>query len=439
MPTELFISGKNWMLSLAELTSYFKSKEIKFKVSFFSKEFFALTFEENFDASTIADLGGTIKIGEVNAKFSTETVKEALLQKSKEAQSQIINALASSGLVDGMAKSPEKVFFGVSVYCVEKTLRPLSRVIQRFVGSAIKGELAGYGKKSKFMGFSKDRKFAQLSHVEVLKKNLVENKAEVLLCIGKEETWVATTVAVHNPFEFQKRDIYKPNQRKIFAMPPRLARIMVNLSSCTPGKVLLDPFCGVGTLLQEALLARAKVVGVDINPWCVKAANENLEWLRREYSLEGAEFRVLQGDVSRLAQKIGQETVDCIVTEPDLGPALRQVPTGPYALKIIQKLEPLYFGFVEEAYRVLKRNGRLVLVTPYINTRSGQSVTMSIGEKLGNCGFKRVQPLTKEMFSENAMGVEGLISATSLVEVDERHKIGREIHIYEKKTDHFQI
>jgi len=239
-------------------------------------------------------------------------------------------------------------------------------------------------------------------------------------------------VAVHNPFEFQKRDIYKPNQRKIFAMPPRIARIMVNLSSCTPGKVLLDPFCGVGTILQEALLAGAKVVGVDVNPWCVKAANENLEWLKREYSLEGTEFRVLQGDVSRLAQKIGQETVDCIVTEPDLGPALRQFPTGPYALKIIQKLEPLYFGFVEEAHRVLKRDGRLVLVTPYINTRSGKSVTMPIGEKLENCGFKRVQPLTKEMFSEGAVGLEELVCVSSLVEVDERHKIGREIHIYEK-------
>ena len=79
-------------------------------------------------------------------------------------------------------------------------------------------------KKSKFMGFSKDRRFAQLSHVEVLKKNLVENKAEVLLCIGKEETWVATTVAVHNPFEFQKRDIYKPIQRRIFAMPPKVGQ-----------------------------------------------------------------------------------------------------------------------------------------------------------------------------------------------------------------------
>jgi tRNA G10 N-methylase Trm11 len=432
MPTELFISGKNWMLSLAELTSYFKARKIRFEIQFFSREFFAISFEESFDSSAMADLGGTIKIGEVKAKFQTQIVKEAFLQKSKHAQSQITESLASSDSVDEMAKSAEKIFFGVSVYCAEKTLRPLSWVIQRFVGSSIKGELADYSKKSKFMGFSKDRKFAQLSHVEVLKKNLVENKAEVLLCIGKEETWVATTVAVHNPFEFQKRDIYKPNQRKIFAMPPRIARIMVNLSSCTPGKVLLDPFCGVGTILQEALLARAKVVGVDVNPWCVKAANENLEWLKSEYSLEGAEFRVLQGDVSRLAQKIGQETVDCIVTEPDLGPALRQVPTGPYALKIIQKLEPLYFGFVEEAHRVLKRDGRLVLVTPYIITRSGKSVTMPIGEKLENCGFKRVQPLTKEMFSEGAVGLEELVGVSSLVEVDERHKIGREIHIYEK-------
>ncbi len=98
-------------------------------------------------------------------------------------------------------------------------------------------------------------------------------------------------------------------------------------------KLCLTRFCGVGTILQEALLEKANVVGVDINPWCVKAANENLEWLAREYSLEDADFRVIQGDVEQVGKKVGQETVDCIVTEPDLGPALRQVPTGPYAVK----------------------------------------------------------------------------------------------------------
>jgi len=308
----------------------------------------------------------------------------------------------------------------------------MARAIQRSVGSIVKDELACYKKKSKFMGFSKDRGVAQLSHVEVLKKNLVENKAEILFCIGKEETWIATTTAVHNPFEFQKRDIYKPNQRKIFAMPPRLARIMVNLSGCTPEKTLLDPFCGVGTILQEALLEKAKVVGMDVNSWCVKAANENLNWLTREYCLSDNDFRVVQGDVSKLVQKIGKETVDCIASEPDLGPALKQVPTGPYAQKIIQKLEPLFYGFIQDAFKVLKTNGRLVLVTPYIVTRSGHFVTMPIGEKMEALGFRRVKAFTEDMFSKNILELNELVSLNSLVEMDDRHKIGREIHVYDK-------
>jgi tRNA G10 N-methylase Trm11 len=432
MPTCLFISGKNWMLSLAELTAYFKARDIRFEIQFFSGEFFALSFEKEFESTIIMDLGGTIKIGEVKTKFSTETIKEAFLKKNKQAKSDIIESLALSSIVEGIAKSEKKVLFGVSVYCTESSLRSSSMGIHRFVGSALKDELADLGKKSKFMGFSNDRKQAQLSHVEVLKKNLVENKAEVLFCIGRNETFVATTVAVHNPFEFQKRDIYKPNQRKIFGMPPRIARIMVNFSACAPGLVLLDPFCGVGTILQEALLEKAMVVGLDVNPWCVKAASENLEWLVREYGLEGSDFRVLQGDVSKLVEKIGQEAVDCIVCEPDLGPALRQVPTGPYAEKIIEKLEPLYFGFLEQAYRALMPGGRLVLVTPYIKTRSGQSVTMPIGEKLEQLGFKVYYAFTKEMFSQSAGGLERLINTSSLVEMDERHMVGREIHILEK-------
>ena len=421
------------MLSLAELTAYFKSREIGFVIQFFSGEFFALSFEKDFDASVIADLGGTIKIGEVKAKFPTETIKETFLKKDKRAKKQITEALASSGLVDGIAKSSEKVLFGVSVYCTESTLRSSSGVIQRFVGSSVKDELANLGQNSNFMGFGNERKQAQLSHVEVIKKNLVENKAEILFCIGRTETWVATTVAVHNPFEFQKRDIYKPNQRKIFGMPPRLGRIMVNLSSCKAGKTLLDPFCGVGTILQEALLEKAMVVGMDVNPWCVKAATENLDWLVREYGLKDADFRVLQGDVNRLVEKIGQETMDCIVCEPDLGPALRQVPTGPYAEKIIQKLEPLYFGFFEQAFGALKPGGRLVLVTPYIKTRSGQAVMMPISKKLESLGFKNVYPFYKDMFSQNVgLLLERVVNTHSLVEMDALHMIGREIHIVEK-------
>lgn len=433
MRTEVFISGKNWKLSLAELAFFLENSKATFQVSFFSKDFFVVKEEQDFGAKAVPNLGGTIKCGTVLASFPTEIVKEAFLDRSKEAQEKINDYVRTSGICEDMSKlSLGKVFFGVSVYCPEKQLRPYSGHIQRFIGSAIKTELASIERNSKFMGFAKDRKNAQLSHIEVLKKNLVEKKAEILFCIGKQETLITTTTAVHNPFEFQKRDIYKPRQRKIFGMPPRMARIMVNLSLCMPGKVLLDPFCGVGTVLQEALLSKAKVLGTDINPWCVKATIDNLLWLEKEYNLENAEFRIIQSDVGKLASKIGLETVDCIVSEPDLGPALRQVPTRPYAQKIIEKLEPLFYSFIEEAHKVLKPDGRLVLVTPYIMTRSGHPITMPIDEKAESVGFQKVSPFKKEIFSEGTGDQESLLKLGSLIEVDERHKIGREIHIFKK-------
>jgi len=430
---QLFIPGKNWRLSLAELASFIETRKAKFRVRSFSKEFFVVEIEEEKGGWGIADLGGFIKIGDVTATLSTESVKEAVLQKNKEAKAQISRVIASSGLIDDLLKTASgKTVFGVSVYCAEKSLRPFSRSIQRFVGSTVKRELAGYGKKSKFMGFSRERKQPQLSHIEVLKKNLVENKAEILFCVGKYETFVAATIAVHNPFEFQKRDVDKPVQRKIFAIPPRLARIMINLAACTAGKALLDPFCGVGTILQEALLSKAKAFGVDINRWCIEAARRNMEWLKDEYSLENAEYRVLQGDVHRLSQKIGWEQVDCIATEPDLGPPLRQIPTTSYAMRIAGKLEPLYYSLLEEAYKVLKSHGRLVLVSPYIKTRSGKPVTMRIEEKAVEIGFERVYPFERGLFAEDTVVPENLWAMASFVDAEERHKIGREIHVFQK-------
>jgi tRNA G10 N-methylase Trm11 len=316
------------------------------------------------------------------------------------------------------------------VYCADRSLRGSSNRIHRFVGSSIKRELAAEGVKSDFMGFSRDRQFPQLTHVEVLKKGLVEKGAEVLFCVGREQTLMATTTAVHDPFEFQKRDVGKPVERRIFAMPPRLARIMVNLAGCTPEKTLLDPFCGVGTLLQEALLSGARVVGVDLNPWCVKAARENLEWLTKEYGIKDADFTILQGDARRLTSRV--RDIDCIATEPDLGPALRDVPTDAYAARIVAKLEPLYFGFFENAFNSLKTDGKLVVITPYFQTRSGKPTITRFDQKAKDIGFKQVFPLKKEYFETDNESVQNLARLASLVDVAERHKTGREILVFQK-------
>ncbi|MDR0461296.1 MAG: hypothetical protein LBH62_07740 [Nitrososphaerota archaeon] len=431
MFTLLFISGKNWQLSLAELTAYMQARQINFEIQQVTREFFVIQIQQTIDLNVIDELGGIIKIGKVALALSSQQVKDAYVKHDKQVEKQVTEALEKSEIVTQIAKQTGKAFFGVSVYIEEDQIKPRAGEMQRLLGSAIKSELSKQGKKARFMGFA-DKSQGQLSHVEVLKKGLVENKSEILLCIGRETSWLATTMAVHNPFEFQKRDIYKPRQRKIFGMPPRLAKIMVNLSSCTENKTLLDAFCGVGTVLQEALLIKANVVGTDINSWCIKAAEDNLKWLAHEYELQQVDYRIIQSDVSVLSKKIGIENIDCIASEPDLGPALRQIPTTPYAKKIIDKLTPLFFEFIEESYKVLKPDGKLVVVTPYIVTRTKQIVTMPIGEKAEAINFTRVKPFSSEIFSKNIINAEALTNLETLVEVDYRHLIGREIHVFRK-------
>jgi tRNA G10 N-methylase Trm11 len=433
MFTLLFIAGKNWRLSLAELVAYLQTRRISFEIQQFNKEFFTIQTQQALDPTVISDMGGIIKIGQSELTLDSQLVKDAFIVHNKQAEKQIAEVLESSDIVEQMIKYAKKgkMFFGVSVYIEEDQFKARAGEIQRLLGSAIKKELARQGRTARFMGFA-NKSQGQLSHVEVIKKELVESRSELLFCIGKETSYIASTIAVHNPFEFQKRDIYKPRQRKIFGMPPRLAKIMINLSGCTKGKTLLDAFCGVGTVLQEALLIKAQVVGTDINAWCIKAAEDNLKWLSQEYELYNVDYRIVQSDVGVLSMKIGRENIDCIVSEPDLGPALRQIPTTPYAQKVIDKLTPLFFGFIKESYKVLRPGGRLVVVTPYIVTRSKQIVTMPIGEKAEEVNYVRVKPFSPEFFAKNITVMQGLTDLESLVEVDGRHLIGREIHVFRK-------
>ena len=426
-----FVSGKNWKLSLAEITSYLQARDCVFEVSEFSRSYFTMKMQTALDASMIDDLGGTLKIAKTAASIPTEHITEAFLKENKQVKKQLKFDFPLDDMADQMPRAASgKSVFGVSVYWADPAFRPAAKAAQRFIGSTLKDELKEQDKKTRFMGFPHDRENPQLTPVEVLKQGLIENHAEVLLCIGKSETSIGTTMSVHNPFEFQKRDIDKPVQRKIFGISPRIAKIMVNLAHCRAGKIFLDPFCGVGNILQEALLAKARVIGVDINKWCVDASRRNLDWLTREYSVDDADYVVLQSDARNLRDKIRDE-IDCIATEPDLGPALREVPTTPCGEKILENLTPLFNDFLLEAYAVLRENGFLVLVTPYIKTRSGKPVTMNIQEMALAAGLEVFRPFDGVAFVEDAKDFP-IKDLAYFVDVDERHKIGREISVFQK-------
>jgi tRNA1(Val) A37 N6-methylase TrmN6 len=98
-----------------------------------------------------------------------------------------------------------------------------------------------------------------------------------------------------------------------------------------PGDLVLDPMCGIGTTLIEAIHQHRRALGVEYEPHWVHITQANLE-LARETGV-ATEGRVFHGDARQLAtllppEYLGQAAL--VVTSPPYGPSTHgQVTAAP--------------------------------------------------------------------------------------------------------------
>jgi tRNA (guanine10-N2)-dimethyltransferase len=102
----------------------------------------------------------------------------------------------------------------------------------------------------------------------------------------------------------RKKPFFHPS-----AMTAKLARCMVNLAKPGPGEIVLDPFCGTGTMLIEATLIGCRTLGMDIQRRMVKGTLRNLAHF--DIRPEG----IMVGD----AKNLPFTGIDCVVTDPPYG------------------------------------------------------------------------------------------------------------------------
>jgi len=111
------------------------------------------------------------------------------------------------------------------------------------------------------------------------------------------------------PKPFMER---RPRRRPFFhpsAMPPKLARCMVNLAQPKAGEIVLDPFCGTASMLIEAGLIGCRVVGFDMQKRMIRGSMRNLVY----YGVQPDGLAVAD------AQNLPIARVDCVVTDPPYG------------------------------------------------------------------------------------------------------------------------
>lgn len=123
--------------------------------------------------------------------------------------------------------------------------------------------------------------------------------------IGLERTWQAilengeATSSKRKDPKYATHGIH-PYKGKFY---PQLAKSLVNIAGIAPGSLILDPFCGSGTVLLEAYLNGHNAFGVDINLIAVKTARAKTEILKVDPFLRD---RIL----GRFALKIEHRSVD---------------------------------------------------------------------------------------------------------------------------------
>lgn len=188
-------------------------------------------------------LGGTVKIAREVGQISAITAEELL---------QFLTPFVSGA----------RIAFGISTYG-DLDIRPS-------LYAELKSLLSARGVTARY---SEPKHEHALSSVVVTKQRLTELH---IMKLGEMYT-VSVTEAVQDFEDWNTRDASRPAVDPHRGMlPPKVARMIVNIAigGAADGKILLDPFCGVGTVLAEGHLRGAHVTGFDISEKAVAMAQK---------------------------------------------------------------------------------------------------------------------------------------------------------------------
>lgn len=307
------------MLSLLELETYLKSQAIRYKI--ISKDDTVVVMDADFNCSkVIKELGGIVKIAKVIKDFEYK------------------------------GKS-NKIKCAISNYTDEDV-------------SDLRKDLKEYFKKEGLTVTWKKshRKQGHLDPSEL--KDVLE-----IVVYGE---YIGQTLAVFDPKEHIKRDLHRPVKRPLHSISIRLAKILLNLTESKKGRIL-DPFCGIGTILGEGMLLGHEMYGIDSNKTCIDGSKKNLNWLMKSYHITGS-FKLFLGDATKMSQYV--KKVDYVVTEPYMGPFLKKLPTEQEAKKTIIQLEPMYNQLLLELKKL--RVKKAVIIVPVFLCRSKRKLKLRL-------------------------------------------------------------
>lgn len=370
----LFILGRNVELSLAEIFSYFEKENNEIKNYELEKNAVLLELEKPIK-NIIKHFGGVISIGEILCDGNAKG---------------IINCLEKKELYFGTKNKFNYCLWNFAENSIDEISQYLKK---RFRSEKLKATQKTLSNKIELQSGGKAQKITS---------KLIN---EEFFLFGKENLSFGKIIEKCDYEELEKRDMSRPVRRESLSISPRLAKIMINLSFVKKGEKLLDSFCGIGVILQEALLQEIEVIGIDKDKDAIGGAMKNLEY----QNFSSKNYKLISGDSSK--KQI--QKVNVLVTEPDLGETMKKIPTKEKAQKMLKNYEDLMIKVLGNLSNSVL--GKIVFTAPFIR----------IGKKRLSCNIEKILEKTDLQLST--------IKDISFPIPEFRHNqiVGREIFVLE--------
>lgn len=333
-----FILGNNSALSTMELISVLKPRKYKL----LAPDFLLIELSQEIEATSLIErLGGVIKIGQIKNSLSLFEFKYKAL-----------SACFKLALDKSTQVASGKFNFGLSNYSNKLN-------IDRNLGLQLKNEF----KKKQISSRLVTSREKNLSSVVIEQNKLIKKGVELVFAIDDNQVLIGETLAVQPFKSLSYRDYNRPaRDDKSGMIPPKLAQIMLNLAQVQDkGDMIIDPFCGSGTIITEAMLmGYNSLLGSDKSAKAINDTRRNIDWIRQQYEIKDVKVKLLVKNSLDLSKFVKTASVSAIVSEPYLGPQRGQLDFA----SVLSELEDLYNRSISEFYKVLKPGGRVVMVWP---------------------------------------------------------------------------
>jgi tRNA G10 N-methylase Trm11 len=231
-------------------------------------------------------------------------------------------------------------------------------------------------------------KEAELNTAQVLHNKLAEQPLgmELLLIKDGQRTVLAQTAAVQDIEAYAARDQARPKRdAKVGMLPPKLAQIVLNLAVNENTQSVLDPFCGTGVILQEALLMGYDAYGTDLEDRMIDYSSANLEWLAEKRDFKGQTYLLETGD----ATTYEWQEFDTIACETYLGRPFSAPPAGHILDEVIQDVDTIHRKFLKNVARQSKTGFKMTIAVPAWKTTKGFKHLKTL-DSLEELGYTRV-------------------------------------------------